>query len=161
MDKVKKDVEKLTELIESHDIIFLLMDTRESRWLPTLIGKLMSKVCFFCGVRHPFISNWFVNLIILLTLCYYYSAWIVIYLRYLNAKLQKVDPEFSLEFCCIILFRLSSALASALVPFLSLGMALDTPAKNFLQKDQKQFQTLFLEIISDVISAMTSLPLAM
>ncbi|KAK3945957.1 hypothetical protein QBC46DRAFT_370413 [Diplogelasinospora grovesii] len=42
--KTKKDYDKLAELIESHDVIFLLMDTRESRWLPSVMGKAADKI---------------------------------------------------------------------------------------------------------------------
>lgn len=40
----KADYEKLYELIQSHDAVFLLMDTRESRWLPTVMAKSMGKL---------------------------------------------------------------------------------------------------------------------
>ena len=47
LKQTKEDVSKLEELIDSHDVIFLLMDTRESRWLPTVIGASKRKVCHY------------------------------------------------------------------------------------------------------------------
>ncbi|KUI61027.1 Ubiquitin-like modifier-activating enzyme atg7 [Cytospora mali] len=43
-EKTKGDFAKLKELIDSHDVIFLLMDSRESRWLPTVMGKAAGKI---------------------------------------------------------------------------------------------------------------------
>ena len=42
--KVLADVAKLADLIQHADLIFLLTDTRESRWLPTLLCACKSKV---------------------------------------------------------------------------------------------------------------------
>ncbi|KAE8821902.1 hypothetical protein HRS9139_10573 [Pyrenophora teres f. teres] len=42
--KTKLEFEKLQQLISEHDAIFLLMDTRESRWLPTVMGKAHGKI---------------------------------------------------------------------------------------------------------------------
>lgn len=44
INQIKLDVEKLEDLIENHDVIFLLMDTRESRWLPTVIASAKKKL---------------------------------------------------------------------------------------------------------------------
>ncbi|KAF1848694.1 autophagy-related protein 7 [Cucurbitaria berberidis CBS 394.84] len=42
--KTKADFDKLKKLVNEHDAIFLLMDTRESRWLPTVMGKAAGKI---------------------------------------------------------------------------------------------------------------------
>ncbi|KIK68841.1 hypothetical protein GYMLUDRAFT_34831 [Collybiopsis luxurians FD-317 M1] len=44
LEQTKKDVAKLEELIETHDAVYLLMDSRESRWLPTVIGRAKGKL---------------------------------------------------------------------------------------------------------------------
>ena len=50
VEKTKKNIETLEKLIDEHDAIFLLMDSRESRWLPTVIGASKGKARspFFC-----------------------------------------------------------------------------------------------------------------
>lgn len=46
MAQARKDVAKLEELIDAHDVVFLLMDTRESRWLPAVIAASKRKVLY-------------------------------------------------------------------------------------------------------------------
>ncbi|KIM30916.1 hypothetical protein M408DRAFT_272509 [Serendipita vermifera MAFF 305830] len=42
--QAKKDVELLEKLIDEHDVVFLLMDSRESRWLPSIIAASKNKI---------------------------------------------------------------------------------------------------------------------
>jgi len=42
--QTKADVNKLEKLIAEHDAVFLLMDSRESRWLPTVVGAAKGKI---------------------------------------------------------------------------------------------------------------------
>lgn len=39
-----ENVNVLSKLIEDHDVIFLVTDSRESRWLPTMLSTLHNKV---------------------------------------------------------------------------------------------------------------------
>nr|XP_008258651.1 ubiquitin-like modifier-activating enzyme ATG7 isoform X1 [Oryctolagus cuniculus] len=44
LEQARSDVEQLEQLVGSHDVVFLLMDTRESRWLPTVIAASKRKL---------------------------------------------------------------------------------------------------------------------
>ena len=49
VEKTKEDVKVLEQLIDEHDVVYLLMDSRESRWLPTVIGASKRKVSALIG----------------------------------------------------------------------------------------------------------------
>lgn len=42
--QTKSNFDQLEKLMDEHDAVFLLMDTRESRWLPTVMGKAKGKI---------------------------------------------------------------------------------------------------------------------
>jgi len=44
------NAQKLEELIIEHDAIFLLLDTREARWLGTLLASVHNKICISVGL---------------------------------------------------------------------------------------------------------------
>lgn len=43
-EKLKEDVERLEQLVQEHDVLFLALDSREARWLPTLLANKHRKV---------------------------------------------------------------------------------------------------------------------
>ena len=44
LEQVTDAVTRLRQLVSEHDLVFLLMDSRESRWLPTVMGAAHQKV---------------------------------------------------------------------------------------------------------------------
>ncbi|CDW71187.1 e1-like protein-activating [Stylonychia lemnae] len=45
LDELYSDLNQLETLIQEHDVVFLLTDSRESRWLPTVIAAAHKKIC--------------------------------------------------------------------------------------------------------------------
>ncbi|CAH0758125.1 unnamed protein product [Diatraea saccharalis] len=43
-DETIKNIKLITDSIKEHDVVFLLLDTREARWLPTLIASYYGKI---------------------------------------------------------------------------------------------------------------------
>lgn len=44
MSCTKKSLEQLEELVEKSDVVFLLLDSREARWLPTVLCAAKNKI---------------------------------------------------------------------------------------------------------------------
>ncbi|KAJ3023351.1 UNVERIFIED_CONTAM: Autophagy protein 7 [Siphonaria sp. JEL0065] len=50
LEATKKDVAALKQLIDDHDVLYLLTDSREARWLPTVIGAAAGKIVINCAL---------------------------------------------------------------------------------------------------------------
>ncbi|CAG7846613.1 Ubiquitin-like modifier-activating enzyme ATG7 AltName: Full=ATG12-activating enzyme E1 ATG7; AltName: Full=Autophagy-related protein 7 [Serendipita indica DSM 11827] len=56
LEQTKRDVAQLERLIDEHDVVFLLMDSRESRWLPSIVAASKNKV-------RPYRAAWSVRVL--------------------------------------------------------------------------------------------------
>lgn len=46
VNEVLANMRRLEDLVKEHDVVFLLTDSRESRWLPTVLANVHQKICF-------------------------------------------------------------------------------------------------------------------
>jgi len=66
-------VDVLEELIKTHDSVFLMTDTRESRWLPSVIANKYNKICIAIGLG--------------------FDSYVIVRHGMSSAKFETLDPE--------------------------------------------------------------------
>ena len=49
-DDMLKSLQKLEDLVAEHDVLFLLLDSRQARWLPTVLANKFNKACITVGL---------------------------------------------------------------------------------------------------------------
>lgn len=49
-EELEKDVEKLEQLVKEHDAVFLALDSREARWLPTVLATKYRKIAISVAI---------------------------------------------------------------------------------------------------------------
>ncbi|EDR22146.1 autophagy protein, putative [Entamoeba dispar SAW760] len=50
IEPTKKDILLLDQLVQEHDVVFLLGDSRECRWLPSMLCSVYNKICITVGL---------------------------------------------------------------------------------------------------------------
>lgn len=45
VEKTLANLRRIDQLVSEHDVVYLLTDSRESRWLPTLLANKHNKIC--------------------------------------------------------------------------------------------------------------------
>ncbi|ULT95302.1 hypothetical protein L3Y34_004194 [Caenorhabditis briggsae] len=49
-EQLEKDVRQLEDLIKNHDVVFLALDSREARWLPTVMASIHRKIAISVAI---------------------------------------------------------------------------------------------------------------
>ena len=50
IDETFRNLDLIEKLVSEHDVLFLLLDSREARWLPTLLANKYDKACITVGL---------------------------------------------------------------------------------------------------------------
>lgn len=117
INQVKADVGRLEQLIDEHDAVFLLMDSRESRWLPTVLGAARGKVwslfffslspnfhpcafvldCHQCGLRVRYVFGDAAWCTCFISTSRHLKAWVLLLQRYCRSSRCENEYSFSFE----------------------------------------------------------------
>ncbi|ELP85409.1 autophagy protein, putative, partial [Entamoeba invadens IP1] len=50
IEGTRKDIQSLDKLVQENDVVFLLGDSRECRWLPSMLSSVYNKLCITVGL---------------------------------------------------------------------------------------------------------------